>query len=178
MTSWRGERTKQGGPEWKRRERWNRRRRALVRQRLSRLSVVPQCVSQIQDLEIAVKGESGTGHIKVFLVSGRRGVGVCVWGGDGGVMSLFWKYLSFGLGLMWKRTGPALTVLSAVQFLIFMQQIRKGEGKGVERRFLVKQKANLQLRQFSLRHFLLLGKWAGRLAVCIIHTHVVTHTRA
>lgn len=178
MTSWRGERTKQGGPEWKRRERWNRRRRALVRQRLSRLSVVPQCVSQTQDLEIAVKGESGTGHIKVFLVSGR-GVGGCVCeAGMGEWCPFFWKYLSFGLGLMWKRTGPALTVLSAVQFLIFMQQIRKGEGKGVERRFLVKQKANLQLRQFSLRHFLLLGKWAGRLAVCIIHTHVVTHTRA
>ncbi len=51
-----------------------------------------------------------------------------------------------------------MTVLSAVQFLIFMHQIGKGERKGVERRFLVKQKANLRLRQFSLRLFLLLGK--------------------
>lgn len=50
-----------------------------------------------------------------------------------------------------------MTVLSAAQFLIFMQQIGK-ERKGAERRFLVKQKANLRLRQFSLRLFLLLGK--------------------
>lgn len=38
-------------------------RRALVWQRQSRLSVLPQCGSQTQDLEIVVKGESGTGHI-------------------------------------------------------------------------------------------------------------------
>lgn len=50
MTSWRGERTKQEGPEWERDEEGE--GGTVVRQGESRLSVVPQCVSQAQDLEM------------------------------------------------------------------------------------------------------------------------------
>ena len=116
--------------------------------------MVPQCVSQIQNLEISVKEESGTGHIKVFF-GGREEAGACACMGGKGVLlmvvSSFWPRFDVS------GTAPALTVLSAMLFLIFMEQIRR-EGKGVERRFLVKQKANLQLRQFSPRLFLLFGK--------------------
>lgn len=97
--------------------------------------------------------ESGTGHIKVFSF---RGVGVGV-------------FLFPGFDV--KESCSCFDGVVRRAALIFMQQV----GKGVEGRFLVKQKANLRLRQFRPRLFLLLEKWAGRLAVCIIYTHEHTH---
>lgn len=74
---------------------------------------------------------------------------------------------------MRKKTAPALTPLSTVQFLIFMQQVGKRDRK--EKRFLVKQKANLQLRQFSLGLLLLLGKMSWKIS-CMYNSHTLTHT--
>lgn len=54
--------------------------------------------------------------------------------------------------------------------LIFMQQIGKQE-----RRFLVKQKANLRLKQFSLRLFQLLGKMSCEIS-CMYNSHTRSNT--
>lgn len=156
MTSWGGERTQQGGPEQERDGKDEEGEGDCGK--TGRVTFISGPTARFPNTGFrdGVKAERRTGHIKVFF-----------FGGGEPLVS------SFCPGLMWKGASPALTVLSAAQFLIFMQQIGK-ERKGAERRFLVKQKANLRLRQFSLRLFLLLGKWAGRLAVCIIHTHMVT----
>lgn len=160
MTSWGAGRTRQGGPEHER-DGKDEEGASSKTGRATFISGPTVCYPK-RGFGDGVKGESMTGRTLKFFLGGES-------------PSYGNIFLFFGLGLMWKKAAPALTVLSAVQFLIFMQQIGKGERK--ERRFLVKQKANLQLRQFSLRLFLLLGKWAGRLAVCIIHTHSHTHTR-
>lgn len=160
MTSWRGERTRWGGPDSE--------RETVVRQGESGLSVVPQCVLQIQDLEIIVKEWDRT-HSSFF---GIRAECVCVrvWGG---VPLMEVSFFCPGFDVKGSCSCFDRVVCRAVFNIHAADQEERAE-----RRFLVKQKANLQLRQFSLRLFLLLGKWAGRLGVCIIHTHVITRTQS
>lgn len=58
------------------------------------------------------------------------------------------------------------------ELLIFMQQIGRKE-----RSFLVKQEANLWLKQFSLRLLQLLRKMSCKIS-CMYNSHTHTHTRA
>lgn len=96
--------------------------------------MVPQCVSQTQDLEIAVKGESGTGHIKVFLVSGR-GVGGCVcvrrgWGSDVPFLEVSFFWPGFDVKVNWSCFDGV--VCCAVFNIHAADQERRGERSGEE----------------------------------------------
>lgn len=78
----------------------------------------------------------------------------------------------FGLRIDVKKRSPHFDVFVCGAVLIFMQQIGRKE-----RSFLVKQKANLRLKQFSLRLFQLLGKMSWKIS-CMYNSHTpsCTHT--
>lgn len=78
---------------------------------------------------------------------------------------------------MWKRAGPCFDyVVRRAVFIIHAANRGRSEGRSGEEIFWSNRKLICGWGSLARGSFCYWGEWAGRLAVCIIHTHTWSHS--